>query len=160
MKVIELVTPGSPPCIVDDEDYDFVSQWRWFLKKSAVHTIGYVTKSRFKDTSLLHRVLAERWGWEIEGMDIDHVNGNSLDNRRENLRVATRSENMCNRVKTANNTSGFKGVTWNKQCGKWRARVKLKGKSHHLGYFENVTEAADAYAAAARRLHGSFARLS
>jgi hypothetical protein len=93
---------------------------------------------------------------------IDHVNGNGLDNRRENLRPATNSQNMANRRPNINSSSPYKGVTWAPNCGsgKWRANIKIDGASHTLGFFEDVREAAEAYDAAARVAFGEFARLN
>ena len=74
---------------------------------------------------------------------IDHINGDKLDNRIENLRAATVGQNQHNRKTNANNTSGYKGVWWNKASKKWAAGIKLEGKRIHLGYFDNVEEAAE-----------------
>ena len=74
---------------------------------------------------------------------IDHINGDKLDNRIENLRAATVGQNQHNRKTNANNTSGYKGVSWNKAQKKWVARITLERKNIHLGYFANVEEAAE-----------------
>lgn len=96
----------------------------------------------------------------LPGSEIDHVNGNGLDNRRVNLRFASRSENCSNCRPSRNNRSGYKGVHWHKGAKKWRSQIKTNGKRIHLGYFENKNDAARAYNEAAIRLHGSFARLN
>jgi hypothetical protein len=88
---------------------------------------------------------------------IDHINGDRLDNRIENLRAATVGQNQHNRKTNANNTSGYKGVSWNKACKKWLSQIKLEGKRIHLGYFDNVEEAAEAVRKAREELHGDFA---
>jgi hypothetical protein len=88
---------------------------------------------------------------------IDHINGDKLDNRIENLRAATVGQNQHNRKTNANNTSGYKGVSWNKRMKKWAARITLERKSIHLGYFANVEEAAEVVRKAREELHGSFA---
>lgn len=90
--------------------------------------------------------------------DIDHINGNKHDNRIENLRNATRSENKCNCPRSKRNTSGYKGVDWSKSKGKWRVRIKLLGKSYSVGYFDDVLEAFGAYCMAAKKMHGKFCR--
>jgi hypothetical protein len=92
--------------------------------------------------------------------EIDHVNGDKTDNRLSNLREATPSENKRNRVTQVNNTSGFKGVYWNKAAGKWRAQIYDNGKSYHLGHFDIAEEAYTAYCNAAKLMHREFARLS
>jgi len=89
---------------------------------------------------------------------IDHINGIKTDNRLENLRPATSSENRWNCPKPANNTSGVKGVVWYKPTGKWHARIMYSGVMKHLGYFHNLADAAAAYATASAKYHGEFAR--
>ena len=88
---------------------------------------------------------------------VDHINGDKLDNRIENLRAATIGQNQHNRKTNANNTSGYKGVCWNKAQKKWTARITLERKNIHLGYFANVEEAAEVVRKAREELHGSFA---
>lgn len=90
----------------------------------------------------------------------DHINGDGLDNRRVNLREATHAENMRNRRRQVNNTSGFVGVSRHKQKRKWEARLRVDGKKRHFGYFETAETAAHARDTAARELHGEFARLN
>ena len=91
--------------------------------------------------------------------EIDHENCDLRDNRWSNLRPASRPENGRNRRISRNNTSGFKGVCWDKHKSKWKALIRVNGKRKHLGNFAEVTEAAEAYAEAAHRLHGDFARI-
>jgi hypothetical protein len=88
---------------------------------------------------------------------IDHINGDKLDNRIENLRAATVGQNQHNRKTNANNTSGYKGVSWHKARKKWVARITLERKNIHLGYFANAEEAAKVVRAAREELHGDFA---
>jgi HNH endonuclease/AP2 domain len=107
---------------------------------------GYVVRTRHAAGRAkkfrLHRVVLELKPGDPE---VDHINGNRLDNRRSNLRVASHSENEQNRHGlSANNTSGYRGVTWNKRARKWSARAKLNGHSHFLGYFDTPEEANDA----------------
>jgi len=94
------------------------------------------------------------------GITIDHINGNGLDNRRENLRLAGRGQNQCNRGKQSNNTSGFKGVTWHKNLNKWEAGISISGKRYHVGFYKTPEAAARAYDDAAKKYHGEFARLN
>lgn len=87
---------------------------------------------------------------------IDHVNGVRDDNRFSNLREATNSQNNRNRIKQANNTSGFKGVSFHNQMKRWRSSIMANGMSKHLGLFDTREEAYSAYCAAADNLHGEF----
>jgi hypothetical protein len=87
---------------------------------------------------------------------VDHINGKTGDDRIANLRLATHQENLCNRGKPRNNTSGYKGV--HRHQGMWRARIAVNGRSISLGLYHNPEEAHRAYAIAAERYHGDFAR--
>ena len=88
---------------------------------------------------------------------IDHINGDKLDNRIENLRAATVGQNQHNRKTNANNTSGYKGVCWNKARKKWKSQIRLEGKRINLGHYTNIEEAAEAVRKAREELHGDFA---
>jgi len=94
------------------------------------------------------------------GMQIDHINGDGLDNRRCNLRLATNTQNRRNGKAHSDGTSRFKGVCWDKFRGRWRADITFENRSIHLGRFHSETDAAIAYDAAARDLFGEFARLN
>ena len=95
---------------------------------------------------------------EPNGKDVDHINRNPLDNRRENLRICTHQQNQYNRTKQSNNTSGFKGVSFNKEKQKFEARIGIDGKSKFLGYFDTAEKASECYKQAALKHHGDFAR--
>jgi hypothetical protein len=106
----------------------------------------------------LHRAIMERMiGRELTRADeVDHINLNGLDNRRDNLRLATNSQNNMNVRRYRNNKSGFKGVHLAK--GRWRASIRLNYKLYHLGYFDTPEEAYGAYCEAAKERFGEFAR--
>lgn len=91
---------------------------------------------------------------------VSYIDGNSLNTRIENLREATASQIRCNAKRGINNTSGFKGVVFNKQVGKYKAAIVKKKKFYHLGYFDTAEEAHKAYRKAAKKLHGEFARVA
>lgn len=105
-----------------------------------------------------HRVVWQMAYGEAPTADIDHANGDPLDNRLCNLRLCDDSTNQANRKLTKLNSSGFKGVTWHKQCRRWQAAIKVHGKNHHLGLFDHPADAHSAYIAAARAYFGEFAR--
>ena len=92
--------------------------------------------------------------------DVDHIDGNGLNNQHSNLRIATRSQNLANRGSQENNTSGYKGVCWNKKLQKWIAKICIKGETIHIGCFIDKFEAARAYNIAAGRLFGEYAKLN
>lgn len=94
-----------------------------------------------------------------KGMEVDHANRNTLDNRRENLRLATRHQNAMNMGIFANNTSGFPGVTYQRQERKWQSRIWANGKRHSLGRFESPEKAYAAYKLAAAKHRGEFSNV-
>jgi len=112
---------------------------------------NYITLKNNKKSYYLHRIIYKYHNedWDITDTStnnhIDHININSLDNRIENLRVATCSQNNRNKNKFKNCSSKYKGVCWDKKNNKWRARIKINGKQKHLGYFDNEEEACEAY---------------
>jgi hypothetical protein len=108
------------------------------------------------------RYYAHRLAWFYINGDwplghIDHINGDKLDNRMANLRVASNRENCLNSKTRKNNTSGYKGVSFMKRDGTWTARISANGKYKHLGYFKTAEEAHAAYCSAAIQYHGEFA---
>lgn len=155
----ELILSQDKVALVDDKDHEWASQWKWsamVLGKRVYAVRAGKILSGGRITIYLHREILKA----PIGVDVDHINGDGLDNRRSNLRLATRSENMGNRPMQANNSSGFKGVTWNKKLNKWQAQIKGRGRSITLGCFDNLEEAALIYDEAARKYFGEFARLN
>jgi hypothetical protein len=95
-----------------------------------------------------------------EGRLVDHENQDGLDNRRANLRIATRSQNNANQRRRKDNTSGYKGVVWHKRERRWQAQIQVEGKCLYLGGFDDPKDAAQAYNVAAFTHFGEFARLN
>jgi len=156
-----LLTQGKE-ALVDDCDYDYLMQWTWFYHSKGRST-GYALRAEYSNGRQrmvrLHRVVAERFGLETVGKQIDHLDGNGLNNCRGNLRTATNRQNAGNQKRQHNNTSGFKGVVWAKREKKWRARLGDAGRQH-LGYFDTPRDAARAYNEAALKYYGEFACLN
>lgn len=153
MKVIEL-TKGMV-AIVDDEWFDELAQYRWRVSLNGYAMRGKAVNGRCK-TIWMHRVVMG----DPVGFLIDHRNGNKLDNRIENLRPATKSENGMNCKNRKNNTTGFKGVTFFKKSKCFQAFITVDRKQKYLGSFPTAKEAHVAYCAAATELHGAFARFN
>jgi len=153
MKEIPL-TRGKV-ALVDDEDYELLNQWKWYAVKS--HNCWYAQRTIYQGVNnsyiKMHRLILNT----PEGMQSDHINGNGLDNRRENLRVCTNTEN-CRNQKPQKHSSIFKGVTLYKSRNKWVARIKVSRSSINLGIFNSELEAAQAYDKAAEKYFGEFAR--
>lgn len=148
---------GGKYALVDDSDYEWLSQWKWQYSKRfgyAERTVHQNGKSRKKR---MHQVIM---GEPPEGMEIDHIDGNKLNNQRSNLRFVTRSQNNMNAKKRVNTTSRYKGVHFERYTGKWRAAIIVDGKKVSLGRFCSEIEAAKAYNEAAIKYFGDFARLN
>lgn len=120
---------------------------------SSVTAYGYARIQIFQTYYFAHRIawMLMKHQWPVN--DIDHINGNRLDNRISNLRDATRAENLQNLKKSGIGASGYKGAHWNSERRKWKSSIKLHGVTHHLGYFSSKEEAHNAYVKAKRRLH-------
>lgn len=159
MKFIPLT--GEAVAIVDDEDHQDLSEFRWILQKA---TSGLLYAGRFdpgggKTRKMPQRFIAMHRAILKAGPSeaVDHKNGDGLDNRRVNLRLCTLSQNQRNRRKITG-SSQYKGVCWNRNCKKWQAQIKIaSGKSMYLGIFENELDAARAYDSAALEHFGEFA---
>lgn len=130
MKTIEL-TQGKV-ALVDNSDYKFLSKHSWTL-----HNQGYATGRVEGKVVLMHKLLLGK----RDGLEIDHINRNKLDNRRENLRFVTRSMNCLNVGLDKANKSGVEGVSWDKRRGKWRATLKLNYKQIYNKSFIRKEEA-------------------
>lgn len=156
MSTVQIPLSQSYVAIVDAADADSVRAFKW----SAVQ-IGQTVYAQRSIKRADGRWTTQKLHQFLTGYDrTDHRNGDGLDNRRANLREATQTQNMCNRQRRSGSSSGFKGVTWWKRDGKWKAQIGLAGKNHHLGYFSTAEEAARAYDDAARELHGEYATLN
>ncbi len=95
-----------------------------------------------------------------KGLDCDHINGNKLDNRKENLRNCSRSTNISNCKIHSNNTTGYRGVSWDKTKNRWRVRINVNKESIYLGGSKNLEEAAKLYNVGATKYFGTFAKLN
>lgn len=132
--------------IIDDEDFDLLNQYKW-----RIDAHGYAVTG--KKNIFMHRMIMRA----KKGQIIDHINHDTLDNRKINLRFCVSVENSRNRQLNKNNSSGYKGVSLHKMCGKWQARIKLPNKRKSLGLFSDRVEAAKAYNKAAKLYYGEYA---
>jgi len=141
--------------VINAADVHLVANTNWCVLIEA-HTVYAVrTGPRPKQSSIrMHRVIMG----EPVGLQVDHRDGDGLNNRRDNLRVATSSQNAQNQRRSSANLSGHKGVGFHKTSGKWRARIKLNGKRKHLGYFDTPEDAHEVYCKVSAELHGEFGR--
>lgn len=133
--------------IVDDEDYEYLSRWKWFAQKMA-HTVyaarkPWIAGGKGKSTKIfMHRIIAKT----PSNLQTDHKDGDGLNNRRSNLRSVTRSDNTFNRVKWRKGCeSKYRGVYLDKRDGVWFSNITINGKSIYIGRFKKEKDAAIAY---------------
>lgn len=144
---------------VDDEDYEWLSRNRWFAHKGNSSFYAYRglrIRKGLRQMFPMHRAILQA----KKGQLVDHVNGNGLDNRRQNLRIATKGQNSMNSRRRKTNISGFIGVCWCRQTNRWRAEITRGGTTYWLGRFDTKEEAARKRDEAAKKHHGKFARLN
>jgi AP2 domain. len=147
--------------IVDAADYLRLSAYKWH---AAEVTGGLVYAARRAKVDgkwrlvYMHReILGLECGDKRKG---DHESGDTLDNRRSNIRIATHAQNIANQKRRSDNRSGYRGVHWAGDRKRWRAQIKVLGRVYHLGEYVSPIDAAKAYDRAAREHFGEFARLN
>ena len=150
MRMVELTKGMSS--MVDDEDYDMLMQWSWFVHKCRNTFYAGRMHSSKKRHIKMHRVIM---GIDDPAIVVDHIDRDGLNNQRSNLRLATSSENLLNAPGWG--ASGFRGVSFHKKANKWQVAVSHQGKSHWIGLFESINDAALAYNKKASELFGQFA---
>lgn len=148
MKEIQ-IGDNKGVALVDDDMYDFLTQWKWYLDDC-----GYAFRMESRKIIRMHRAIVNA----PQGLQVDHVNHIPLDNRKSNLRICTLAENRRNQSRPKGQ-SQYRGVL-PVPNGKWRASIKVNGKKIHLGHFSSELEAAIARDQATRRYHGSFGILN
>ena len=160
LEMIEIPLTRGQVALIDDEDYELVSKyswWAWWNKNTksfyACSTIWLGEKK--KQNIYMHRLImrADKF------THVDHIDHATLDNRKRQLRLATPSQNQWNRGPTSKNTSGYKGVSWDKANKKWIAFISCGGKRKNLGRRSDIHDAYHLYCEAALQLHGEFARV-
>jgi hypothetical protein len=151
--------------IIDAADLPMAGAWNWkaqidYRKDGSIRAVYAYRNSSVKEGAgksiALHREVLSA----SPDLDVDHIDSDGLNNRRSNLRFVTKAQNVCNQRRRIDNTSGAKGVTWDKRKCKWRACIKLDGVQRELGRFVSFDDAAAAYATASQKIHGEFGRVS
>lgn len=144
--------------LVDNEDYERLSKFRWlaYRARSRYTKVWHVRLCGHDKQTYMHRMIVT----PPEGMIIDHINRDGLDNRKCNLRFCTHWQNSLNASKRMNTTSRFKGVCKRNDSGNYRARIRVHGKLINLGTFKSEKDAARAYNSAAQTYFGEFAVLN
>jgi hypothetical protein len=140
--------------IVDDEDFEIFNKYRWFISEDGYVRHIFNTKTKIL-VSYLHRKIMNC----PKGKMVDHINHDKLDNRKENLRIVSNSENQMNQ-KVRKSSSKYKGVYWNNHCKNWISQLKCKNKLFYLGIFNSEVEAAKVYNEKDKELFGKYAKLN
>ena len=144
--------------LVDNEDFDRIASHKW--QAFQVKGTWYAQRrgNSRNETVLMHRLILN----PPDGLEVDHIKHHEfyIDNRKKNLRLASRAENSRNTRKKRNASSSFKGVCWVEDHKKWKAVCHTRGKNYFLGYFSTEQEAAKAYNEGAKKHFGEFALLN
>lgn len=157
-----LLTQGKV-ALIDDEDFDYLNQWKWFaIKDSNTYYAGRSVKSTSGNSRqniiTLHRFIMKcKFG---DGKIIDHKDRNGLNNQKSNLRFATYSQNSQNKKSKKNGSSKYLGVSFSKRKKLWEVRIKVNGKNKRIGYFKLEKEAAKVYNREAIIAYNEFANLN
>lgn len=131
--------------LVDDEDFEFLNQMKWFFNLKNKQSSGYAQRNKYLGSKKYKTVYMHREIMKArDGQEVDHINGNSLDNRKSNLRLVSHAINMRNRKSVPNTTSIYVGVHLHKLTQKWRAQIKINNKVVSLGLFKTQELAREA----------------
>lgn len=151
---------GNMECLYDDSDHELISRYKWRVKKgrNTFYAVTYIRDGvrKYRSSYGMHQLIMN----PPENLCTDHKNRNGLDNRRNNLRISTVQENNRNATKQRNNTTGYRGVDYNKNHKLFRARVNINRKSVYCRYFKTKEQAALAYNEAAKIHFGEYANLN
>ena len=153
MKQITLTQGKS--AIVDNDDYKWLIVYNWYYRKDNRGYGGYAGRSQGNKKILMHREILNT----PDGYSTDHINGDTLDNRKTNLRICTQHQNLGNQGAPRHNTSGHKGVYFNKERRKWQAQIKVYKETIYLGRFLVIEDAIEAYRLASEKYFESFSRI-
>ena len=129
----EVVLTRGKFAVVDDEDFEYINKFSWH------YSHGYAMTDSVRSRIYMHRLINKT----PEGLLTDHIDRNSLNNQKSNLRTVDKKMNSINRGLQRNNTSGYKGVTLDKTNNRWEARIKVNQKTIHLGRFKDIMDAVD-----------------
>lgn len=160
MKKIDVSTKKYPNtfALVDDEDYEKLNKYKWHAprQRSGTYAVRDITVDGKRKRLHMHRQVI---GY-IKGMVVDHINHDCLDNRKENLRLCTHTQNCMNRLSNKNSSSQYKGVYFHKSSGHWQASIRVSTKLIHLGTYRKEIDAAKVYNENAVRYFKEFANVN
>ena len=150
----EIVLTQNQVALVDDEDYEWLNQWKWYADKPKTGDTFYAYRNSSTVNGKRHRIAMhhEVAGYPLKSFEIDHESGRGLDNQRSNLRHVTKRENQQNRKNGKKKSSQYPGVYWNKARRKWQVNISINNKTKYLGNFVNEKEAYETYCQAVSEL--------
>ena len=152
----EILTKNKIAILVSDVDHEELSRYKWHFDGRYVVRQSSLKLGKRKKLYMHIQIMGKH-----DGLIVDHISGDAFDNRRDNLRLVTRSQNNRNQRPDRTGTSSqYKGVSWSKQCKRWRSRVVFQKIEYHLGLYESERDAAWVYNVWAEYLFGEYARLN
>lgn len=140
----------------DLEDYDIVKNYHWNERTPEGYVIATVWNNNKPSQISMHRLIMQENGYDISGSDVDHRNHKTYDNKKSNLRVCRHYQNIIATKTYSNNTSGRKGVSWDKSRNKWTASITVNKKTHHIGRYDNFEDAVKAREEAEKIYHKEY----
>jgi hypothetical protein len=156
LRAIQL-TQGKV-AIVDAEDYGLLSKFKWHAHERG--RTWYARRAASNKTIFMHRAILEYHSYDLTSGEVDHINGDGLDNRKSNLQVISHAENIRKSRVQINNKSGFRGVSWHKGDRRWQVVIEVDNIKKYIGSFRTKIAAALAYDQAAKKYFGKFANLN
>lgn len=158
LKMKEIKLTQGKVTLVDDEDYEYLNQFRWYAHKDCktYYAIKNIRNDGKRSTITMHQKIMKT----PKGMKTDHKDHDGLNNQKYNLRICSTQQNGANREKQIGCSSDFKGVFWSKRDKKWAACIGINKKSKRLGLFNSEIEAALVYNKVAKEKFGEFARIN
>lgn len=156
----EILLTQNKVTLVDDEDYELLNLYKWYARKSnkSIYAARGQWDGKRQHIIFIHRIIMNLDLGNI--LHVDHIDGNGLNNQRNNLRIANKQQNSMNQRPQKGKTSKYKGVRWNKINKNWNSQIVINDKAFYLGCFENEIDAAKAYDKKAKELFGEFANLN
>ena len=146
--------------LIDDEDFNKIKNHNWSIETQALKKGKQYFRyfdNAIKSTVTLHRLIM---GCVLhDKKEVDHISGDTLDNRKQNLRIGTHTQNMQNVKRHKDNSTGYKGVDYNKEHKKYCARIAVNKRQIKLGYYKTAEEAYSVYCEASKKYHGEFGRI-
>ncbi len=141
--------------LIDIEEWEKLKEFKWYIHTTNQGAQACITSDKSFNSIYMHRVILNA----PKSLQVDHIDGDTLNNQKSNLRLVTNSQNQMNKKIHKNNKSGFKGVTWFTRYKKYRARININKKQIFLGHFSTKEEAFSAYLEAVKKYHGEYSSI-